>query len=183
MIGMDITELILTDHHEQRRMFALLDDLRDAPTEQVKPVWERLKVLLEVHAEAEEKLFYPKLLEVGQGAGSKDSPEGETGDALHDHNEIRDAVAEVGKHRVGSGPWWDAVAEAREANSDHMGEEEREALADFRRHASLQARQDLALQFAVFEAEHFRGVEAEDHDPKQYVAEHGGDPDKASDEG
>lgn len=183
MNGMDITELILSDHHEQRRMFAVLDELREAPAEQIAPVWDRLKVLLEVHAEAEEELFYPKLLEVGHGAGSKDSPEGETGDAIHDHNEIRDAVAEVGKHRVGSGPWWDAVAEAREANSDHMGEEEREALADFRRTASLQARHDLALQFAVFEAAHFRGVEADDHDPKQFVAEHGGDPDKASDEG
>ncbi len=180
---MDITELILSDHHEQRRMFAVLDELREAPAEQVAPVWDRLKVLLEVHAEAEEQLFYPKLLEVGQGAGSKDSPEGETGDALHDHNEIRDAVSAVGKHEVGSDEWWQAVAEARKANSTHMGEEEREALADFRRHASLQARHDLALQFAVFEAAHFRGVEADDHDPKQYVAEHGGDPAKASDEG
>ena len=183
MNGMDITELILSDHHEQRRLFALLDELRSAPAEQITPVWKRLEVLLEVHAEAEEKLFYPKLLEVGHGAGSKDSPEGETGDALHDHNQIRDAVAAVGQHDVGSDAWWKAVAQAREANSDHMGEEEREALADFRRHASVQARHDLALRFAVFEAEHFRGVDAVDRDPKEYVAEHGGDPAKAADEG
>ncbi len=180
---MDITELILSDHHEQRRMFALLDDLVGEQPERIRPVWERLKVLLEVHAEAEEKLFYPRLLDVGAGEGSKDSPEGETGDAIHDHNQIRDAVAAVAKHDVATDGWWQAVAEAREANSDHMGEEEREALADFRRHASLQARHDLGVQFAAFEAEHFRGVAADDHDPQQYVAEHGGDPAKAADEG
>jgi hypothetical protein len=177
---MDITELILSDHHEQRRMFALLDDLVGEPAERIRPVWQRLKVLLEVHAEAEEQLFYPRLLDVGTGEGGKDSPEAETADAIHDHNEIRDALAAVGQHEVASQPWWQAVAEAREANSDHMGEEEREALADFRRHSSLQARHDLAVQFAAFEAEHFRGVTPDDHDPQQYVAEHGGDPGKAS---
>ena len=32
MTAVDITELILSDHHEQRRMFAMLDDAgREAP--------------------------------------------------------------------------------------------------------------------------------------------------------
>jgi hypothetical protein len=39
---------------------------------------------------------------------------------------------------------------AADPNSDHMGEEEREDLADFRRHASLQVRHDLAVEFATF---------------------------------
>jgi len=40
-----------------------------------------------------------------------------------------------------------------------MGEEEREALADFRRTAALQARHDLAIEFAVFEAAHAAGID------------------------
>lgn len=52
-----------------------------------------------------------------------------------------------------------------------MGEEEREALADFRRHAGLQLRHDIAGAFATFEAEHAGGIEAEDKDPKRYVAD------------
>lgn len=168
---MDITELILTDHHEQRRMFAQLDDLDRGDTAGLAAVWQRLRILLEVHAAAEEALFYPRLLEIGVGAGGKDSAGAETRDAIHDHNDIRDAIAEVAAQQVGTKPWWQAVAKTREANSDHMGEEEREALADFRRHAGLQLRQDIAAAFATFEAEHAGGIEAEDKDPGRYVAD------------
>lgn len=168
---MDITELILTDHHEQRRMFAMLDDLDRGDTARVAAVWQRLRILLEVHAAAEEALFYPRLLEVGAGAGGKDSAEAETRDAIHDHNQIRDAIAEVTAQEVGTDQWWTGIAKAREANSDHMGEEEREALADFRRHAGLKERHDIAVAFAAFEAEHAGGIDANDKDPERYVAD------------
>lgn len=167
---MDITELILSDHHGQRRMFAMLDDVDRSDTATLAAIWARLQVLLEVHAAAEEELFYPQLMDVGTGEGSKDSAEGETRDAVHDHNQIRDAIAKVGDHQVGSDEWWDAVAAARQENSDHMGEEERESLADFRRHASLQTRHDLALQFAAFEAQHAGGIQAHDRDVDEFIS-------------
>ena len=166
---MDITELILSDHHEQRRMFAILDDVDRSDTATLAAVWRRLTILLEVHAEAEEKLFYPRLMGLGTGAGSKDSAEEETRDAVHDHNQIRDALATVRGCEVGSDAWWEAVAGARKENSDHMGEEERESLADFRRHAGLQLRHDLAVQFAAFEAQHAGGVSAHDLDVDDYI--------------
>jgi hypothetical protein len=169
----DITQLILDDHHEQRRLFAMLDDVNRTDTDTLRSVWGRLATFLEVHAEAEERLFYPELLRLGQGAGGKDSPEDETDDAIADHNEIRDAVAQVAGHEVGSDGWFSAVAAANEANGDHMAEEEREALTDFRRHAPLQKRHDIAVAFAAFEARHVEGVEPVDKDPKEYIAEHG----------
>jgi hypothetical protein len=169
----DITELILNQHHEQRRTFALLDELADDPAG-LAAVWERLTLLLEVHAKAEELFFYPRLLEVGTGGGDADSAESETKDAIKDHNEIRDAIAEAAKHEVGSDDWWTAVREADEANSDHMAEEEREDLVDFRRHADLQTRHDIAVQFIVYENQHAAiGITPEDEDPDTYVAEHG----------
>jgi hypothetical protein len=164
----DITELILTQHHEQRRTFALLDELADDPAG-LAAVWERLTILLEVHAEAEEKFFYPQLLKVGTGGGDADSAESETKDAIKDHNEIRDAVAAVARHALGSDAWRKAVAGANKANSEHMGEEEREGLADFRGNADLALRHELALAFATFEARHFAGVTPVDKDPKDYV--------------
>ncbi len=91
---MDITELILFQHHEQRRMFALLDDIDRGDTDKLAAVWAQLAILLEVHAEAEEKYFYPRLLTIGTGAGGEDSAGSETKDAIKDHNDIRDAVAE-----------------------------------------------------------------------------------------
>jgi hypothetical protein len=161
--------MILQQHHEQRRTFALLDELAD-DTAGLAAVWERLTILLEVHAEAEEKFFYPRLLKVGTGGGDADSAADETEDAIKDHNEIRDAIAEAGKHEVGSDEWWKAVRDADEANSDHMAEEEREDLVDFRRHADLQTRHEIAVQFIVYENQHAaRGITPKDKDPEQYV--------------
>jgi hypothetical protein len=169
---MDIAQLILDDHHEQRRLFAILEQIDPADTDTLRAVWGRLAAFLDLHAEAEEEIFYPELLKLGKGAGGKDSPEDETEDAIHDHNEIRDAVAAVAGHDVGSDGWYEAVARANEANSDHMAEEEREGLTDFRRHVGLQVRHDLAVSFAAFEAAHFAGVEPVDKDPEAYIAEH-----------
>ncbi len=170
---MDITELILFQHHEQRRQFALLDEVPADDTETLGALWRRLAVLLEVHAEAEERFFYPELLRLGHGApGSGDGPEEETEDAISDHNDIRDAIRKADGHPVGSDDWWAAVRAAREANSDHMAEEEREDLADFRRHTSLQERHDIALAFVAFEAQHWDGVKAVDEDAEEYVEQH-----------
>jgi Hemerythrin HHE cation binding domain len=169
---MDITQLILDDHHEQRRLFAILEQVDRKDTATLTAVWGRLAAFLEVHAEAEEELFYPELLHVGKGEGGKSDAADETEDAIKDHNEIRDAVAEVAKEQVGTAGWFKAIAKANEANGDHMAEEEREGLTDFRRHASLQTRHDLAVKFAAFEARHVTGVKAVDKDPHEYVEEH-----------
>jgi hypothetical protein len=169
---MDITQLILDDHHEQRRLFAILEQIGRADTPTLEAIWGRLAAFLEVHAEAEEQLFYPELLRVGKGAGGKADAEDETEDAIRDHNEIRDAVAAVARHPAGSNAWYAAVAAANKANGDHMAEEEREGLTDFRRNAALSVRHDLAVAFAAFEAKHFIGVEPVDKDPKAYIAEH-----------
>ncbi len=168
---MDITDLILNDHHEQRRLFAYLDDIEDANTEALGAIWQRLKVLLEVHAAAEERFFYPHLLDIGTGGGGEDSAASEVKDVIKDHNEIRDAVAEVDGYEVGSDDWRQAVVKAREANSDHMAEEERQDLADFRHHADLPLRHDIAVAFATFEARHSGGIQVEDKDPDSYVSD------------
>jgi hypothetical protein len=167
----DITQLILDDHHEQRRLFAILEQVGRADTATLSAVWERLSTFLELHAAAEEEIFYPELLQVGVGAGRTDSVEDETLDAIHDHNDIRDTIAAVAGHEVGSDEWYAAVAAVNLANSDHMAEEEREGLTDFRRLARLQLRHDLAVAFAAFEARHFAGVPPVDKDPATYVRE------------
>ena len=167
---MDITQLILDDHHEQRRLFSILDQIDDADTESLAAVWGRLATFLEVHAKAEEDLFYPTLLRVGAGAGGKPDARAETVDAIKDHNEIRDAVRAVAGRTVGSTDWREAVAAANAANGEHMDEEEREGLADFRRHAGIETRHALAVRFAAFEAQHVTGVAAVDQDPRAYVA-------------
>jgi Hemerythrin HHE cation binding domain len=169
---MDITQLILDDHHEQRRRFAIIEQIAPADTRVLAAVWSRLATFLEVHAAAEEKIFYPELLRVGLAAGgaaAAGEAEAETLDAIGDHNDIRDTIAAVAGHPAGSGGWYAAIAAVNEANSDHMGEEEREGLTDFRRRASLQLRHELAVAFADFEARYYAGVTPVDRDPAAYV--------------
>jgi hypothetical protein len=170
---MDITEVILHQHGEQRRMFAMLEEWPREDTAGLDALWKRLEILLEVHAEAEEQFFYPELIRRGQGAGDADSVEEEVTDAVKDHNEIRDAVRKVSREKTGTDGWWEAVTEANVANSDHMAEEERQDLTDFREHTRLDKRHDIAVQFLRFEAEHWAtGVPPQDKDPEQYVEQY-----------
>ena len=172
---MDITQLILDDHHEQRRLFAMLEQIDRGDVENLTAVWRRLAAFLDLHAEAEERHFYPALLHLGKGASTGHTPESETDDAIGDHNDIRDAVGRGRRSRDRQRPWYEAIMAANKANGDHMAEEEREGLTDFRLHASLQTRHDLGVAFAGFEAAHVTGVDPVDKDPQRYIEEHLGD--------
>jgi valyl-tRNA synthetase len=117
---MDITEVILHQHAEQRRMFSMLEE------------WPR-----------------------------------DDEDGL---DEIRDAIRSVRRCKAGSDKWWEAVVEANVANSDHMAEEERQDLTDFRQQTTLALRHGIAVQFLRFEAEHWAtGVTPVDKDPEEFV--------------
>ena len=52
--SVDITQLILDDHHEQRRLFALLEEIGSKDKTSLAAIWGRLSAFLEVHAEAED---------------------------------------------------------------------------------------------------------------------------------
>lgn len=172
----DITMLILADHEWFREQFARLDELQaQHPDDQaaLKRVWGPLADKLDVHAYIEEKIFYPQLLKRGG-----DDAEGETLDAIGDHNDIRDGVREANAAALGSERWWAAVGRTREANDDHMGEEEREGLSDFRRNAPIGLREALGRQYSEFMAEHptSEGLPIRDRDPRRYVEQVEGPP-------
>lgn len=170
---MDITQLILDDHTEQRRQFAILEQIPDDAIVPLTAVWHRLAGFLEAHARAEEKHFYPQLLKTGRAKGIAEQAEAETEDAIKDHNEIRDAVTAVAGTAVGSAEWRKAVAAANKANADHMAEEEREGLTDFRLKATLAERHELAIPFITFVAQHLEGVNSGNPDPEKWVKDHG----------
>ena len=172
----DITTFILADHDWFREQFAELDYLQaQSPVScaALARVWHPLADKLDVHAYIEEKIFYPQLLQRGA-----DDPEGETLDAIGDHNDIRDGVREANAARVGTDEWWAAVGRTRVANDDHMGEEEREGLSDFRRHAPAGLRKSLGRQYRDFMDQHptTAGLPIVDRDPQRYVEDVEGAP-------
>lgn len=164
----DITAVILDEHTWFREQFAALDELQagsPVDVDAVRGLWEPLAARLDVHAIAEEQIFYPQLLAKGE------DPEDETLDAIGDHNDIRDGVHSAARHPIGTGEWWEAVGQARAANDEHMAEEEREGLADFRLHAPAGLREALGARFADFLASHptAEGLDVSDKDPAGYV--------------
>lgn len=162
---LDITSLIMDDHEWFRRQFARLDDASN--NDELAAIWEPLATRLDTHATAEETIFYPALLRRG------DDAEDETDDAVRDHNNIRAAVADAGKHEVGSSAWFDAVGRARAENTEHLGEEEDEGLPDFRKHASWELRTRLGELWTQFYARHpeGEGIDPGPVDPEEYLDE------------
>ncbi len=159
----DIADLILSEHELFRRAFAAIEALTD-PTE-LKGAWQELADQLEVHASAEERIFYPALLK------RVDDAEGDTEHAIKDHNEIRATTHAVDDHEVGSDSWWEAFREAREATVDHLGEEERDVLPPFKEQVAEQRRGELGLAFLAYRDEHegAKGLSGKEKDPEAYV--------------
>ena len=84
--------------------------------------------------------------------------------------ELHDGVVEATKRQLQS---LADKRKARAARPANQIEEEREDLLDFRHHADLQTRHDIAVQFLVYEAQNYRGIPIRDKDPEQYVRENG----------
>jgi hypothetical protein len=163
----DIVDLIYEDHDWFRRHFFYLDEARTDEDRQA--IWAPLAVRLDTHAQAEEQVFYPALLKKGTAGDPRD----ETEDAIEDHNAIREAIREAGRHPVGTRAWLAAVAQARTENGEHLDEEEREAIPDFIQSATLQLRHDLALAWLRFYHQHpdGRGIDPAERPVEEYLEE------------
>ena len=162
MSDFEITSLVLAEHEVFRREFAALENL---PDQELAAAWETLHAKLEVHAVAEEQLFYPLLAQEADG-------EQETAEAVHDHNEIRHAAAAVSEHQVGSDGWWEAVRNTRQVNADHMAEEEVDFFPPFKEAVDEEQREALGLRWLAFHDEHERadGLSGEDAEVAEVVA-------------
>ena len=163
MSDIDITTLILSEHEAFRRSFTEIDGLTE-PSE-LERRWTELADALEVHAAGEEEVFYPQLLQ------QVDDSQGDTRHAVHDHNEIRDAVRAVAGHQLGGEDWWEAFRSAREATVEHLGEEEADVLPPFRESVSSEQRDELGMRWLAFRDEHERaaGLPGTNKDPDEYV--------------
>ncbi|WP_431234333.1 hemerythrin domain-containing protein [Mycolicibacterium psychrotolerans] len=171
----DIIDLIYADHDWLRRQFFRLDDA--ASHDELAAIWTTLSARLDAHADAEETVFYPALLKHG-GDDDPGNPEGdprdETEDAITDHNAIRDAVRESRRHEPGTTEWFAAVFTARKENGEHLDEEEREAMPDFIKSASLELRHELGMRWLQFyaERESIDGIDTRDKDADAYIEQH-----------
>jgi iron-sulfur cluster repair protein YtfE (RIC family) len=138
----------------------------EATTKELIVEWRILADLLEVHAKAEETILYPVLLK----RGGDQAPD-ETLDAIGDHNQIRDAIQLASHANMASDSWWAAVDSCRKANDEHLMEEERDVIPDFRLHTDVTLRRVLGAQWQAFHDAHraARGISKGDVEPTEFV--------------
>jgi hemerythrin superfamily protein len=111
---MYVTDLIALDHRTVREMFARLEAMPAADTGGRQQMLDQLVAELDVHARAEEAVFYPAVRAVSRRID----------DAEAGHMHMRDLIAEAQALDASADDFMDAVRRLKGAVLSHAGEEE-----------------------------------------------------------
>lgn len=149
-LSADVIELIMADHRRIRRFREVLDDAVRGPASgsgwMLAHVWERVTDLLDSHTRAEEEICYLPMFGPGSRLGEWRR------DAIADHDDIREAIAEALLQPVGSALWWGAAGAALAVSADHLNREERDGLMSWLPRLTMRQRLELGHQWLAFVA-------------------------------
>jgi hemerythrin-like domain-containing protein len=131
--GQDAIRLLTTDHRTVDRL------LMQAKTD--SSVLEKIQAELEAHAKVEEEIFYPAVRNALQEQGREIVKE-----ALHEHNEMRDALEEVLGLDQEDEQYEDKLKELKDTIQHHVKEEEGEMFPQARQALSRERLAELGSQ-------------------------------------
>ena len=115
---MNAIELLKNDHQEASSLMEQIE-LADKGDRSAKELFTQLKQALTLHTQIEEQVFYPALKSFEE---TKDMvPE-----ALEEHQEVDDLLAEMAALSPGNDEFMDKFTELRDAVEHHVEEEENE---------------------------------------------------------
>jgi len=115
---MDLFQLIRQDHQKAKRLFERLAETSSG-TQSRPRLFAELKHELELHAEVEEKYFYPALQR-------HDEAKDLVAEALEEHSDVKEALAALDQGDDESDGWTDRLDELQEDVEHHVEEEETE---------------------------------------------------------
>ena len=115
---MDLFRLIRQDHQKAKRLFERLAETAGG-TQSRPRLFAELKHELELHAEVEEKYFYPALR-------SHDEAKDLIEEALEEHGDMKEALVALDRGDKESDSWTDRLDELQEDVEHHVEEEEAE---------------------------------------------------------
>lgn len=115
---MDLYQLIKQDHQKIKRLFERLAEADQGTPSQTR-IFAELKRELELHAEVEEKHFYPALRQHDE---ARDLVE----EALEEHAEAKDTLEELDQGDKEEEGWAQELSELQEDVEHHVEEEETE---------------------------------------------------------
>ena len=114
---MNAFELLKTDHEKVSGIFERIEATDDDRARQT--LFAQVKSELEMHTHIEETIFYPALR---QAAETREI----VIEAIEEHQEVKDLLAEIEGLSTDSDEWSDKVTELKEAVEHHVEEEEGE---------------------------------------------------------
>lgn len=111
---MNVFELLKTDHLRVSALFTQLENTDDKTEKQ--NLFEQIRQGLTVHAEVEEKLFYPRLEQ-------EEEIEEITEEAYDEHQEVKNLLSQIEGMSPDDADWEATVMELKDAVEHHVEEE------------------------------------------------------------
>jgi len=142
---MDIFSLIKKDHQEVASLFKQLRDAQGS-RETCEQVFAQLKEALELHAHAEEQVFYAALQEA-------DVMQGMVEEALDDHQLVAELLAELASTSKNSTAWHRKLQILEENVQDHVEVEESDIFDDAHQLLSAEDAAELAERWQIVKQE------------------------------
>ena len=144
--AVDIYSLIKQDHEEVIGLFRRLK-AAEGFSETSEQLFAQLREELELHAHAEERVWYPALREA---EGTQELVE----EALDDHELVQDLLDELAASRMDDEAWNEKLEVLDEYVEDHIEEEEGDIFDVARQLFSVEQAAELAQRWQMAKQEH-----------------------------
>lgn len=139
---MDAFELLKKDHKKVAQLFK---EVEAASGQTKKQIFSRLKTELDVHASAEERIFYPAL-------ENKEKAREITLEAYEEHNVVKDLLAELDNGDPAQDEWDAKLTVLKENVEHHVEEEEGELFSKARQVLSEAEIEELGVEMEAEKA-------------------------------
>ena len=144
---MDAFELLKKDHKNVSQLFK---EIEAASGQTKKEIFARLKSELDVHANVEERIFYPAL-------ENKDEARDITLEAYEEHKVVKDLLGELESSNAPEDEWDAKLTVLKENVEHHVEEEEGELFSKARQALSKQEIEELGVEMEAEKASQLGG--------------------------
>jgi hypothetical protein len=143
---MDVYKLLHEDHVKVGSIFHELEDTTERAVKTREHLFTTLKMELTIHAEAEEKFFYPRL----------EDPEETreiTLEAIEEHKVVKTLLAELDEAPKGTEEWAAKLKVLQENVEHHVEEEEKELFKKAKKVLSAEDAESIAAEIEAYKEE------------------------------
>lgn len=135
-----IIDLLTEDHGKVKALLAQVQETGDGAGKTRDKLFAEIKKDLEIHADFEEQVFYPKAL---AATGMEDVIE----DSLEEHAEAKELLSKLEAMNSTSKEWLSTIEELAEAVEHHAMDEEKKLFPKARKSLDEADAQDMAEQY------------------------------------